>query len=83
MNQNAVLENGAIPELVDIVDQHSKDYLASPKENVEKGQALLACIGCIHALVNKNRKISSRMLHLILQQPHAGMLVWRTEPLSR
>eukprot|EP01114_Cavostelium_apophysatum_P004994 TRINITY_DN1550_c0_g1_i1.p1 TRINITY_DN1550_c0_g1~~TRINITY_DN1550_c0_g1_i1.p1 ORF type:complete len:1188 (-),score=522.49 TRINITY_DN1550_c0_g1_i1:58-3585(-) len=53
-NQNAILEVGAIPDLVDIVDQHYKDYVASPKENIEKGQALLACIGTIHALALKN-----------------------------
>lgn len=53
-NQNQIQESGAIVDLIDVISQYSKDYMANPKESLEKGQALLAAVGTIHALTTKN-----------------------------
>jgi len=53
-NQSVILEVNAIPELIEVINQHAKDYMTNPKDSIEKGQALLAAVGTIHALTIKN-----------------------------
>jgi len=53
-NQDAFRECGVIPWIVDIVIWHSKDYIADPKANSDKGRYLQAAVGAIAALTLKN-----------------------------
>jgi len=52
--QDAVRETKGLAEFVDLLNWHTKDYLADPKANQDKGQVILAAAGAIQALSLKN-----------------------------
>eukprot|EP01119_Soliformovum_irregulare_P009619 TRINITY_DN230_c0_g3_i3.p1 TRINITY_DN230_c0_g3~~TRINITY_DN230_c0_g3_i3.p1 ORF type:complete len:1221 (-),score=600.70 TRINITY_DN230_c0_g3_i3:128-3790(-) len=53
-NQDGVREAKAIPDLVDLLQWHTKDYLADPQTHVQEGIALQAAVSAISALTTKN-----------------------------
>jgi len=57
VNQQFILKHGAVERLIDIVSEHTDEYLQYPKEYMDLGQLLLAVVGTLNSITSKNLEI--------------------------